>query len=357
MYELFHIKNFRCFRDFSLESLSRVNLIAGVNNVGKTALLEAIFLHSGFDNPQLIININAFRGLKRMKADVKEIMGHAFNNYEMASRIEIVGFDNLLGPSTLQIYLAESTEILQLISSDEDDHAPEQVISTTPRPATDLIYEYQDATGKSTIARLFVRDKTFRSEQSQMPSSTRPTFFLSTHERFLKSEAERFSELDALNRQESILSALRILEPRLTRLSNLPVGGDWIIHGDIGMTRLIPLTMLGEGVNRLASIALSIASSEHGVVLIDEIENGLHHSVMVKVWTAIAQATRAADVQIFATTHSWECICAAHEAFSSSEVYDFRLHRLERNGDDDIRAVTFDQERLDTAIKTGLEVR
>ncbi len=61
-------------------------------------------------------------------------------------------------------------------------------------------------------------------------------------------------------------------------------------------------------------------------------------------------------MQIFATTHSWECITAAHEAFSSSEEYDFRLHRLDRVGED-IQAVTLDQEMLDTAIKAGLEVR
>jgi predicted ATP-dependent endonuclease of OLD family len=77
---------------------------------------------------------------------------------------------------------------------------------------------------------------------------------------------------------------------------------------------------------------------------------------MAKVWTAIAQAARAADVQIFATTHSWECITAAHQAFSESDTYDFRLHRLDRIGED-IRAVTLNQKMLDTAIQSGLEVR
>jgi len=113
---------------------------------------------------------------------------------------------------------------------------------------------------------------------------------------------------------------------------------------------------MGEGMGRLLSIVLAIASAARGVILIDEVENGIHHSVMTKVWSAIAQVARAADVQIFATTHSWECITAAHQAFSESGTYDFRLHRLDRV-DDDVRAVTFDQEMLDAAIKAGLEVR
>ena len=109
---------------------------------------------------------------------------------------------------------------------------------------------------------------------------------------------------------------------------------------------------------RLSSIALAIGSTRNGVVLVDEIENGLHHSVMKKVWGGIAQFAREFNVQVFATTHSWECIRSAHEAFSEDELYDFRLHRLERIKDtDDVRAVTYDQETLDIALKKELEVR
>jgi AAA15 family ATPase/GTPase len=107
---------------------------------------------------------------------------------------------------------------------------------------------------------------------------------------------------------------------------------------------------------RILSIVLEIVRASHGVVLIDEIENGLHHSVMVNVWEAIAFAARQSNVQLFATTHSWELIQAAHQAFETSELYDFRLHRLDRiNGE--IRAVTFDQETLATAVEMNLEVR
>lgn len=51
------------------------------------------------------------------------------------------------------------------------------------------------------------------------------------------------------------------------------------------------------------------------------IENGLHYSTMVEVWKAIAEAARRAETQIFATTHSWECIKAAHEAFTADDTY------------------------------------
>ena len=93
------------------------------------------------------------------------------------------------------------------------------------------------------------------------------------------------------------------------------------------------------------------------MVLADEIENGLHHSVMEKVWKAIGDTAREFNVQVFATTHSDECIKAAMEAYKAEQADDsFRFYRLERtkgNG----RAVSYDQEALSGALDIGLEVR
>ena len=79
---------------------------------------------------------------------------------------------------------------------------------------------------------------------------------------------------------------------------------------------------------------------------------------MTNVWKAIASAAKEYNTQVFATTHSWECVLSAHEAFESSETYDsdFRLHRLDRLNDD-IKVVTYSKRSLSAAIKAGLEVR
>jgi len=129
-----------------------------------------------------------------------------------------------------------------------------------------------------------------------------------------------------------------------------------IINGDIGMRELVPLPLMGEGMGRLLSIILAIANAKGGTILIDEIENGLHHSVLTDVWKAIADAARRSDVQIFATTHSYECIIAAHQAFETSEKDDFRYHRLERVKDK-IQAITYDRENLAISEEMNLEMR
>ena len=119
---------------------------------------------------------------------------------------------------------------------------------------------------------------------------------------------------------------------------------------------MAPLSLLGEGLVRITGILLSIADAPGGVVLIDEVENGFHHSVLSRVWAAIGEAARRYNTQVFATTHSFECIEAAHEAFREDQQYAFRLHRLERF-EDDPHVITYDQQTLAAAIRSNLEVR
>jgi hypothetical protein len=169
-------------------------------------------------------------------------------------------------------------------------------------------------------------------------------------------DMKHFGELEAAKRQDEILPALQIVEPRLQRLSLVPLSAEPVIHGDIGLPRLVPVSFMGDGVRRVLSIVLAIANAPGGVVLIDEIENGLHYSVQKQVWQAIAKAARRLDVQIFATTHSWECLVKAHEAFAEDEVYDMRWFRLQ-NVRGDIQAISHDREMIEAALYSGVEIR
>lgn len=91
-------------------------------------------------------------------------------------------------------------------------------------------------------------------------------------------------------------------------------------------------------------------------MLIDEIETGLHYSAMSAAWTAIAQAARASNVQVFATTHSFECMRAAYESFADADPYDLAVQRLDRS-DGDVAATMYDKDMLETALTSGIEVR
>jgi len=165
-----------------------------------------------------------------------------------------------------------------------------------------------------------------------------------------------FGAIEKAKRHEEIMPALRIVEPRLLRLSLVPLAGESILHGDVGLPQLVPLPFMGEGLRRVLSIVVAIASASGGVVLIDEVENGLHYSVMKTVWKSIALAARQGNVQVFATTHSWECIRAAHHSFQESAPYELRYFRLDRI-DNTIAVKSLDQQGLARIETTDLEIR
>jgi len=359
MYQSFKVKNFRCFHELALGDLKRVNLIAGMNNVGKTALLEALFLHGGAYNPQATFKLSAFRGIENVKVNLSRlgetVWDSLFNQFDNTKSIELVG-ENNAGSRSLRLRVAREPAELKKISHYISD-SPEEFkgLLTSSEIAQVLALEYKE-NGRQTALYMVADQKGVRTEP--FPSTPPfPTFFQTARLRvpFIE-EAERFGKLELEGKQDELLRVLRLIEPRLKRLAVVVESGETMLQGDIGAARLVPLPLMGEGIARLATLMLYMSNAANGIVLIDEIENGLHHSVMAKVWKAIGEAARQYDTQIFATTHNLECIVAAHRAFMESDQYDFRLHRLERTREGLI-AVTYDQEDLAAVIETSLEVR
>ena len=150
-----------------------------------------------------------------------------------------------------------------------------------------------------------------------------------------------------------MVSALRIVEPRLQSVEVNSASGVPMIWGDIGLPELVPLPMMGEGMTRIARLILAISAAPGGVVLVDEVENGLHYSALGKVWKAIGEAARQFNTQVVASTHSFECMEAAHQ---SLDAEDFLVHRLE-NSDEAIRCITLESEQIRATVEHNLEIR
>ena len=203
-----------------------------------------------------------------------------------------------------------------------------------------------------------VQGQALRAKQAAIGRRQTGIYLPSRHKSGTQEDANRFGKLALVEKGGKVVSLLKRVEPRLEQLTIIPRASIPMLHAKLrGYDRLLPLPLLGDGMAPLASLALAIANAEGDIVLVDEIENGLHHTVMKKVWSGIADFAQEFNVQIFATTHSEECVRSAHEAFSAEEKYDFGLHRLERVKDgDEIRVVTFDQETLGIALVKGFEV-
>ena len=360
MYQSFEAKNFRCFRDVTIKDLARVNLIAGLNNVGKTSLLEALFFHCGAYNPGLIKNLWGWRGIPKIVTQLNEWAegpwASVFRDLDTSKEVKLAGRFSGKDKRTLQLrVIREPSELAKISASlfspqrNAQQEAPPFSISHV------LELEYHDKRREGKVLWILGPQGPFPfPEPTPAPSQA---VFISARTRVpINEDVQRFSDMKVAGQLDTLEAALRIIEPDLQELSLLSSGGLVLIHAQVGGTAPMPLLFLGEGMVRITSLILAIGAARGGVVLVDEIENGLHHSVLVNLWRAIAEAARKFDVQVFATTHSWECISAAHNAFSASKTDDLALHRLDRAGEE-TRAVAYDRETLEAAIQEGFEVR
>ena len=118
----------------------------------------------------------------------------------------------------------------------------------------------------------------------------------------------------------------------------------------------VPLRSLGDGAMRTYAVALALAKSSGGFLLIDEAENGIHHSIQPKFWNMVLQTAQRNNVQVIATTHSWDCVKGFAQAANELEDVEGLLVRIERVPIG-LRAITYDESRLKTVARSGIEVR
>ena len=365
------VTNFRNLRAISLERLGRITLIAGKNGVGKTALLEALWLLSGPDLPELSTRLNAFRGLPITGPDT--IFRDLFCDFDTLQDIKISAHGDWGYPTReLEISLQDRKQ-LQATRSDNLEKAS---VERSTRPQAEgefeIVFKYRHDDGKEYTSRAWwyqemptpvglgpieVAGEGVRQERQMVTDRAISVFMASLHRDDLQTIASRFGELQLKGEDAEILRLLRPLEPRLKGLIPITIRNTTVIHANIeGSNRPIPIQLLGEGLNRMFGFALAMDTVKGGLLLIDEIENGLHHTVLAEAFATLLEMARIFDVQVFATTHSDECIRAAHKALKEAGQHEAAFYRLQRiNGE--IKAVGFDHEMLETAIFHRMEVR
>ena len=364
MFTSLSIRYFRCFEELCFDgSLDRVNLIAGTNSVGKTTLLEAVYLLIGMGNAALVQRLVASRGLEGSFGGDPEQFNELlweplFFNLISSQAIEFSGTrTDGKHVARLTVDRARSTQVALQNGGVDGNGAGLESITIY---GDVLRLSHEKPNGSTIESAMMFAAREGKAGIVIEPAPPAPTFrgaYRATNlTRGFEEDAARYTRLESEGEPHDLLNALKIVESRLTRIRVAAVAGASMLRGDIGIGRMVPLPLLGGGLSSLASILLMIADCRGGVVLIDEIENGFRHSLLGRVWAAIGEAARRYDTQVFATTHSFECIEAAHEAFREDKEYAFRLHRLERTADES-HVITYGQETLAAALRSNLEVR
>jgi hypothetical protein len=192
------------------------------------------------------------------------------------------------------------------------------------------------------------------------PQDERPTVLFITTEALNRQQVLSLLEEAMLTPEEdTVIAALRTIEPDIERIA--PVGGGYRHYGasERGGVAVklagqrVPIGSLGDGIWRLLGIALALVRARGGVLLVDEIDTGLHYSVLESMWRLVYETARRLDVQVFATTHSRDCY-ESLAAIAHPTGHDVTIQRIERGKS---LAVSFSEAEIVQAAKRGIEVR
>ena len=334
--------------------MGRVNLVVGRNNVGKTTFLEAIHLYA---SPNALYT--AIQLLRRR------------HEYAVAQNDDHVVLNGLFyrnGESLTQIEIGEINDQKKLSlhsmwrSPEKDVHSGQYHYSNDPGEtgdATEVLMEQRGSGSRRFIDLQANRTLTMPTVTHRYSDRHTCLFLFATDlgEEEKLDSAELWDRVVIADNEQAVVDILRLIEPDLERI--VMVQGR--SSGRFAMAKRshqkpIPLRSLGDGMNRLFELALGLVNVEEGgVFLVDEIDSGLHFTTLVDVWRIIFDAAARLNVQVFATTHSWECIEAFQKATTAYPAAGV-LIRLER-GPEGIRAESFSEEELAIITRESIEVR
>lgn len=344
MIDSIEIRNLRGIHHSRIEGLAQVNLFFGKNNCGKSSLLEGLFLACGQSNPLLPARINAMRTYTRLtETDIRFF----FYKMDITSEIQI----STTGTQERHLAIKSFQETIETDSNEVSTELP-HYYGLRMRYSTqdgDYSSEISYDLGKSNIVeqRLKVDDRYKEKLKCDYLSP-----------RYDSSASIKGLQNILMNKDEAFLAeALKVIEPAASN----PVFMDNVMLVDIGLEQRIPINLMGDGIRKIVSFLTSIYACRGGVVLIDELSNGFHYSVMKRVWQIVLKAAIKNDVQIFATTHDADSINGFHQAALSvlqetgkDVAAGFKLQRI---GDDELKSYHFTVEQLGYALEQEMELR
>lgn len=351
MFKRVHVKNFRAITYLTVDGLGRVNLFVGHNACGKTTLLESIFFLIGATNPKLPVSVNTFRGFPYVSRAVWPTYFHGMN---VRIPIEVYAEDGETGEEQQLVirphYEQRRADQLPSPGTPPSDWMP--VSSGGDDAVTGLLLEYATSAHPDDREQtsVYVRDDKLVDEgtKARLPSGT---FVIP----ILADLRDKFSEVQRKKRVHEVVSLLKEVEPALEDMRLLDPPG--LLYADAGAAELMPLNLMGGGILKLLNTALAMLTMQDGFVIIDEIENGLDYSSQQKLWGAIFSWAQKLNVQVFASTHSMECIRAFNECAEGGLFgADAKLFRIERKGEN-FRAVEYTRELLAEFLDSNWEVR
>lgn len=299
MIDSIKIRNFRSFESLSISGCKRLNVILGRNASGKTALLEALFMALG-NSPELAQRMRLWRSMPSFLANNsaadRELWSDLFHNFDLSKHI-LIAIEGRGGHDTT-------------LSISYDETVGLSPHSGTGFPMSPIKFEYKRANMPAHTARAIMTPGQI-SYDGGGELKTEVVFFSSQLSTNIPELVERFSFLGRQNGQKRLLEVIRKEFDFIDDIEVFTLNGNsnLFIRTNTSKTS-IPIGLVSSGVTKIVSILTAIAVFSGGVILIDEIENGIYFDRYESLWRAIYDFALENNVQIFTSSHSDECLRA-----------------------------------------------
>lgn len=381
------IQNFRGLEDFYVPKLGQVNLIVGKNNSGKSSVLEALRLYAGNASRAVLEEIanshdEKYRYAEKDSEDLsEELPFQAFFSGRVFPDRDGIGI--VIGESQES---ADCLKIEHVFLEEYEDNLTDESGNTITRNRRRPVQKSEITNFSDEIIRnglmitkgdrsasfaLDVLGPRFRPSSLEVPGtipcSVVPTQFVSMNDLAREWDKVVLSK-DAL----FVENALRAIAKDLEGLAFVESGEGYTATGrretrrmakvKLGsLQRPVPINSLGDGLVRVLQLMLKIFPAKGGMLLIDEFENGLHYSVQEDIWSLVFQQAKSLGIQVFATTHSWDCIKSFSYIAKEHQDVEGVLFRVGRSMLDSnkgkVISTVFDEDQLYDITQSDLEVR
>jgi AAA domain, putative AbiEii toxin, Type IV TA system/AAA ATPase domain len=376
------VDNFRALQHFEMDGLGRINLLVGTNNCGKSSVLEAIHALSSTGDAFSLWTMLIRRGEyvvneTARSANAEGDICHLFHGHEIAPQKQF----SILGLNRTKIGQLTATVIDRPMGLEGEASATiEKPMNMAPGDVVDM-----ERPGSLSLTLRWDEEGKLDSEQNipitraggirlvniasgdrnrRRQEDWRTVRFISTAALGKADILALFGDVVLTPEEDVLIEALNIIDPSIERIASLgdrprfvnseERGG--IVVKCRGLATRIPIGSMGDGIWRMLGIALCLIRAKDGILLVDEIDTGLHYTVMADMWRLVCKTARRLNVQVFATTHSSDCYMSL-AAISRSDVSvesDVSIQRLEKGKP---HAVAFNEQEIVIAAERGIEVR
>ena len=362
------IKNFKNITNLEIPHLTKVNLITGKNNTSKTTLLEAVGLWASNMDFDLIYSIIDQRGeLSFSKGNIGRNIDN-FNSLRSLFHNRELDFNG-----QKNIYIGNEKDYIEMgfvnYIEENIERMSEDGKTSVVGKMRKKIKSFDNFEDTSLGLEINTKDyenifpitesRDFRrlgqSSQKKIVQFIRPSFQENEINGIL------WDKITISDKEDYVIDALKIIEEDLEKIAFIKVEGSReerrVTAKVKNNAERVPLKSMGDGINRVLSITLGLVNSDNGYLLVDEFENGLHFSVQEKLWEIVFDLSIKLKVQVFATTHSEDCIAAFSTVTNSKKYKNLgTLIKLEKINKE-IKVIDFQSEELRIANENDIDLR